>query len=259
MSLFSAILGIAGGLLGMPFLGALGGAGGLVGGLIGGGLSSLFGGGGLASALAAGAQGVGSGIFGGLGGGIGDYLSKMGIGGGLGSLGGVPDAVGGYMTGGGVEGSIAAANGGGFASAIGGGSELLKMLPGLADGGGGGGGIGGMLSQLGTGGGVPLTRTLGGLYGLSESLRLQRMAKLPSPGEVTSLPGYEAGMEAVRRSMASQGYQGSGNMMAAMAKYGGDFYNQAVGQRMQSAEAQAGGVGGALSSLALLGSGLRGF
>ena len=35
-------------------------------------------------------------------------------------------------------------------------------------------------------------------------------------------------MQAVQRSMAAQGYQGSGNMMAAMAKYGGDFYGQEV-------------------------------
>lgn len=48
------------------------------------------------------------------------------------------------------------------------------------------------------------------------------------PSKVTQLPGYQAGMQAVQRSMAAQGYTGSGNMMAAMQKYGGDFYNNAM-------------------------------
>ena len=67
------------------------------------------------------------------------------------------------------------------------------------------------------------------------------------------------GLEAVRRSMASQGFQGSGNMMAALQKYGGDFYNQYVGQRLASQQAQSGPVSGGMSSLALLASGLGGF
>lgn len=51
---------------------------------------------------------------------------------------------------------------------------------------------------------------------------------LTDPSSITSMPDYEAGMQAVERSLASQGYQGSGNMMAALQKYGGQFYNQAV-------------------------------
>ncbi len=53
---------------------------------------------------------------------------------------------------------------------------------------------------------------------------------LQNPGNVTKLPGYQAGLEAVQRSMQAQGYQGSGNMMAGLSKYGGDFYNNAISQ-----------------------------
>lgn len=84
-------------------------------------------------------------------------------------------------------------------------------------------------------------------------------ATLPDPTDVTKLPGFQTGLEAVQRSMAAQGYQGSGNMMAALARYGGDFYNQAVGQRLASARtraditnAMAGPVTGQMSSNAML-------
>lgn len=50
------------------------------------------------------------------------------------------------------------------------------------------------------------------------------------PSSITSMPGYQAGLQAVQRSMGAQGYQGSGNMMAALQKYGGDFYNNQVSQ-----------------------------
>jgi hypothetical protein len=52
------------------------------------------------------------------------------------------------------------------------------------------------------------------------------------------MPGYQAGLEAVQRSMASQGFTGSGNMMAALSKYGGDFYQQQLNNLTQ----QAGGM-----------------
>lgn len=53
---------------------------------------------------------------------------------------------------------------------------------------------------------------------------------LSNPNSITSMPGYEAGLTAVQRKMASQGYQNSGNMMAALQNYGGNFYNNAVTQ-----------------------------
>lgn len=106
--------------------------------------------------------------------------------------------------------------------------------------------------------GIPAGRTLAGLYGLIESERLKKMMQLPDPSVVPNMPGYQAGLEAVRRTMASQGYQGSGNMMLALQKYGGDMYNQYVGQRMASGQGQAGATSGGLSSLALLSNGLSG-
>lgn len=90
-----------------------------------------------------------------------------------------------------------------------------------------------------------------GLYGLSEASRLRSLAEQAGqkadpfgpyrqqyadqmaalsadPSLITKQPGYEAGLQAIKRTMASQGYTGSGNMMAALAKYGGDFYNQTM-------------------------------
>lgn len=70
-----------------------------------------------------------------------------------------------------------------------------------------------------------------------------------NPSTVSSMPGYEAGRQAVERSMAAQGYQGSGNMAASMAEFGSDFYLkqlQTLGnlesQRV-SGEAQMGQLG----------------
>jgi hypothetical protein len=49
-----------------------------------------------------------------------------------------------------------------------------------------------------------------------------------NPNMIYDMPGYRAGEEAVRRQMAAQGYKGSGNTLAALQKYGGDFYNQTL-------------------------------
>ena len=87
---------------------------------------------------------------------------------------------------------------------------------------------------------------LSGLHGISQSRQLadlaskaseradpfgpyragyaQQLAALSAnPSLITKQPGYAAGLEAVRRSLAAQGYQGSGNMMAALAQYGQKF------------------------------------
>jgi len=56
----------------------------------------------------------------------------------------------------------------------------------------------------------------------------QMQALQNDPSTLSRLPGYQAGQQAIMRSMAAQGYTGSGNMMAAMQKYGGDFYNQTM-------------------------------
>lgn len=45
------------------------------------------------------------------------------------------------------------------------------------------------------------------------------------PGDVTQIPGYQAGLEAVQRAGAAQGFTGSGNMVKALQDYGGNFWN----------------------------------
>ena len=106
----------------------------------------------------------------------------------------------------------------------------------------GGGGAGGTLGMVGGG-----LNILSGLYGMNAAQQMSQMAQRADPfagyrpqyaqqlqqltmdpSRITSMPGYRAGLQAVQRSMAAQGYQGSGNMMAALSKYGGDFYGQEV-------------------------------
>ena len=135
--------------------------------------------------------------------------------------------------------------------------------PGLASGGGVGGGGGSpwenLFKQFSSPKGMQnLTKTLGGAYGMLQSRKLQGQMALPNPKDIQGIPGYQAGQDAVMRSMSAQGYQGSGNMMAAMSKYGGDFYNNYANQRMQSAQAQSGAVGNGMSSLSPFMSGLSG-
>lgn len=58
-----------------------------------------------------------------------------------------------------------------------------------------------------------------------EAMYFEQLQRLQTnPSSITTLPGYRAGMEGVQRSLAAQGFQGSGNMMAALSEYGGDFY-----------------------------------
>lgn len=87
-----------------------------------------------------------------------------------------------------------------------------------------------------------------GLYGLSQAQKLRSIASqaaatqdpfaaqraqygqklndlYANPSNVQALPGYQAGIDAVTRKMASQGYLGSGNMMAALQDYGGNAFN----------------------------------
>lgn len=163
---------------------------------------------------------------------------------------------------------------------------------------------GGIAGQLGQALGLSPTTSAGlgglwsagsGIYGLYQSDQLKKQAAkyaqqadpfgpyrsgyaqqlqglMNDPSGVTKLPGYEAGLQAVQRSMAAQGYNGSGNMMAALSKYGGDFYNNAVSQlsglaganinpangAMIGLQGSAGGANLALNSLGLIGKGLVG-
>lgn len=112
-----------------------------------------------------------------------------------------------------------------------------------------------MLSNLGTAGtlgmlalrALPAAASIGsGVAGLNAAQRVaaqsdpfapyrsqyaQQLQDLESnPSSVANTPGYTAGLQAVQRSMAANGYMGSGNMMAALQKYGGDFYQNQVSQ-----------------------------
>ena len=107
-----------------------------------------------------------------------------------------------------------------------------------------------------------------GLYGMYQSEQMQKQAQqaqqqadpfgpyraqyaqqmqalTADPSKITQQPGYQAGLDAVQRSMAAQGYTGSGNMMAALSKYGGDFYNQTMQMYSNLAGAQFNPAAGA--------------
>lgn len=52
-------------------------------------------------------------------------------------------------------------------------------------------------------------------------------ALMANPSTLTSLPEYQAQMQAASRAMAAQGYTGSGNALVAAANAGGQAYQQA--------------------------------
>lgn len=129
---------------------------------------------------------------------------------------------------------------------------------------GGGGGLGGR-------GGFNLFDAGRGLYGMYQSRQMsdlaaqyakqadpfgpyrdqyaqQLSALSANPSLITSMPGYQAGLDAVQRSLAAQGYQGSGNMMAALQQYGQQAYQQEM-----SRLASLAGAGFAPSSGATIG------
>ena len=85
----------------------------------------------------------------------------------------------------------------------------------------------------------------------------QLQALMANPGSVTGIPGYEAGMEAVRRSMAAQGYQGSGNMMAGLQQYGGQFYQQQL-QNLSNLQGSSSGMPSFATGATQFGAGLAG-
>jgi hypothetical protein len=107
--------------------------------------------------------------------------------------------------------------------------------------------LAGLFSKGGTGLGA--MQVLTSLYGIDQSRRLQRMA---TEGQAPT----EAGMQAVQRSMAAQGYQGSGNMAAALQKYGMDHYSQTMQANASAAWAGQSALNNTGSSLGLLTAGL---
>ena len=110
---------------------------------------------------------------------------------------------------------------------------------------GGGGGLGG--GKFGGFGGLGQIANVGSsIYGLGLANDLRKrsdpfakyrgaygeqLAALEAnPSSITTRPGYQAGLTAVQRGSAAGGYNGSGNEIAALAQYGGNFYNQEVGR-----------------------------
>ncbi len=74
----------------------------------------------------------------------------------------------------------------------------------------------------------------------SRTAEAQLAALLQNPDSIQTMPGYEAGLDAVERRAAGQGYLGSGNLKIALAKYGGDFYNDTVARLAGIANANYG-------------------
>lgn len=148
-------------------------------------------------------------------------------------------------------------------------NTLAQILQGLVN----GKGIGGFGASALGGSGIGSALSIGSsLYGLSEAEKLKKLsaglgaqadpfgpyrqqyaqqlsALSANPSLITKQPGYQAGIEAVQRTMAAGGYTGSGNEMAALAKYGGDFYNQTADRYASLAGAQFNPAAGAQLNL----------
>lgn len=175
----------------------------------------------------------------------------------------------------------------GGAGAPGGGGMSIQDVMKFLSGGGASAGAGSLF-----GGGSNLLGLLSmaqGAYGMYNSSKLRKLIEEQSriadpnaayrpgyasrlnqlsmdPSSITSVPGYQSGLQAVQRSMAAQGYQGSGNMMDAVANYGGNFYNQEMnrlagysGITQNPATAPAMNISGNIDALNLQGQGLNNF
>lgn len=129
----------------------------------------------------------------------------------------------------------------------------LDILRSIMGGGGTSGASGGIFGSPLFNAASGISSVAQGIYGLSQADRLKKqMAQFAAqadpnapyradyaarlnalsrdPSSIYTMPGWEAGSQAVQRSMAAQGYNGSGNTAIALQKYGGDFYNNAVAQ-----------------------------
>jgi len=93
------------------------------------------------------------------------------------------------------------------------------------------------------------TNALGGLYGLLQARKLRKASQPLSDSSLT-----DAELKAIQRSMAAQGYQGSGNMMAAIAKGAVDKASAVDQSRIASMPGQMAALQAQMSSLGLLGS-----
>lgn len=84
-----------------------------------------------------------------------------------------------------------------------------------------------------------------------------RAAALESdPRRLMSSPGYRAGLQAVQRAMAAQGYTGSGNAAVRIAEFGNDFFNRESARLANLGGAGAAPGAGAVPAAMLRGQGL---
>lgn len=227
---WAALVAAGFGGAGLAGFGPLGGSlGGIFGGAtdMGAGASTSLGaagGDGAAGALLSGSGTVGPGLSaGGTYGTIGANSTALGAGGaGLGS---------------GV-GLTAPAFAGGGTGIVGG----LGMTAGTAA--ASGGGLSSLLSTIGSY--LPAAQSLAsiasGVYGMKlagdareasdpfapyrAGYGAQLAALEANPGSIVTRPGFQAGLETIGRKSAASGYYGSGNMVSALSRYSGDFYNQ---------------------------------
>lgn len=125
-----------------------------------------------------------------------------------------------------------------------------------------------LLKKLG--GGMNLLNIASGLYGLNRAnatrqagddaakrmdpfggeraIYAQKLRDLyANPSSVQNLPGYQAGLQAVERSMAANGYLSSGNMMTALHDYGGKAFNDEASRLALLSGASFAPAGGNLS------------
>lgn len=96
-----------------------------------------------------------------------------------------------------------------------------------------GGGIG--MNMATAKNGLGLAQIMSSLYGIDQSRKLSKAA--------TSQAYSAAGAQAVQRSMAAQGYQGSGNMMTALSNYGASAYGNNLQQQQTSLSNTMSGLG----------------
>jgi hypothetical protein len=112
----------------------------------------------------------------------------------------------------------------------------------------------------------------GGLYGMREARKAseamdpfrdyragyaQKLAELEAnPGSVMRLPGFQAGVRTIESNQGATGFYGSGNMLAALSEYGGNFYQQEADRLARLAGAYSTPGAGALGSAQLTGQSL---
>ena len=191
-----------------------------------------------------------------------------GAAGGAGVAAGAGAGINGYLTTGAVEGSTLGSSftgAGGSAGAVGSGSSAswLQQLGQGASSFFGGGTGGGLRSAFDIVSGIYGLKLAGDARKASDPFGQYRgaygnqLAQLEAnPSTITGRPGWQAGMEAIQRNNAARGYAGSGNEMAVMSRYGGEFFNNEAQRLAGLAGAGAAPGAGQFPAANLTGQGL---